>query len=467
MWIGQASGLTIATLEMFGHIRALPIMNSNSLLQQLQQIDARKAEWDRLQPVAADRLQKINRKIRLEWNYNSNAIEGNRINLGETRALITQNITPAGKSFEEVRDIQGHDRAITLVYDWIARKQRLSEIAIRDLHSVLLVEEHEVEAQTESGAKTRKLVRLGRYKEEQNFVAVGGRRVLYTLPQDVTAEMDKLLTWYRDETSRGTHPVIITSVFHHRFTRIHPFDDGNGRLGRLLLNFILMEQNYVPLILPVSEREAYIAALRAGDANEDALTQLTLFIAGAELAALELHCRGARGENVDEITDLDKEVLMLKQQFNLEDEPLVKTRETLTDCLHHSVFPLLNRTVQKLSEFDEFFREAQISVNVDNAGGQKTPDEIVHTIELMLHEKQTINRIELTFDWRNFKKGGLNIFDHQVGLSFFFQDLKWMVSSPRIERLYQQQLSEDDIRKIVDTLRRDVLNAIQQQAPKR
>ena len=443
-------------------------MNSYSLSQQLQaELEARKAEWDRLQPVATERMQKINRKIRLEWNYNSNAMEGNRINLCETRALITQNITPAGKSFEEVRDIQGHDRAITLVYDWIARKQRLSEIAIRDLHSVLLVEEHEVEAQTESGAKTRKLVRLGRYKEEQNFVAVGGKRVLYTLPQDVTAEMDKLLTWYRYESSKGTHPVIITSVFHHRFTRIHPFDDGNGRLGRLLLNFILMEQGYAPLILTVSEREAYIAALRAGDANEDALTQLTIFIASAELAALDLHCRGARGENVEEITDLDKEVLMLKQQFKQGEEPLAKTRDSLTDCLHRSVFPLINRAVQKLSEFDELFSATEISVVADNAGGQREPNEVIPTIERVLHEKQTIGKIQLTFIWRNFKRGGLTIFDHQLGLNFSFQELKWIVTSSRMERLYQQQLSEDDIRKIVDALRRDVLTAIQQQVPQR
>lgn len=440
-------------------------MSTDLLSQRLQEIDARKAEWDGLQPVAADRLEKILRKIRLEWNYNSNAIEGNRITLGETRALITQNLTPSGKSFEEVRDIQGHDRAITHVYDWIARKVTLSEAAIRELHTILLVEEHDVEAQTESGTKTKKRVHLGRYKDEPNGVIVDGKPIMYSLPQEVPAQMHELLTWYREQASKGTHPLAVASVFHHRFTRIHPFDDGNGRMGRLLLNFILMEHGFVPLILLVSEREAYIAALRAGDANSETLTQLTLFIANAELAALDLHCCGARGENVEEITDLDKEVLMLKQQFKQGVEPMAKTREALTDCLQHSVFLLVNRAMQKLGEFDELFSVAEISVNVDHAGSSSKRDEVIPFIQRVLDQRQTINNMSLTFTWRNFKKAGLNIFNHQVELAFNFQELKWWVNSPRIQRLYQQQLSEDDIRNIVDALRRDVLNNIQQQVP--
>ena len=437
-------------------------MSTDLLSQQLQEIDARKAEWDRLQPVAPDRLEKIHRKIRTEWNYNSNAIEGNRISFGETRALITQNLTPSGKSFEEVRDIQGHDRAITRVYDWVARKVDLSETAIRDLHTILLVEEHDTEAQTESGAKTKKRVHLGRYKQEPNFVTVGGQRVMYALPQDVPAQMHDLLTWYRAEVGKkDLHPILLTSVFHYRFTRIHPFDDGNGRLGRLLLNFILMEHGYAPAILAVSEREAYISALRAADADENALAQLSQFVADAELAALDLSCRGARGENVEDDTDLDKQVLMLKQQLKRSEEPLPKNTDTLRNCLQDSVFPLLARATQKLSEFDELFTNAEVCPLVDNMGGNhRKPEEIAHFLTTILNSRGKIDSIQVEFRWKGFKKGGVRVFDHSIMMQIYFSELKWSVTPKGIERMYQQRLGEEATREIVDILRRDVLNTI-------
>jgi Fic family protein len=436
-------------------------MSSETLPQLLEAIDRRREEWERLKPISQARLDNIDRKIRLEWNYNSNAIEGNRISLGETRALLTQNITPGGKRFEEVRDIQGHNRAITCVYDWIQRKMKLTETAIRDLHKVLMVEEHEIEAQTETGEKTRKRIRPGHYKDEPNFVTVGGKKVLYALPQDVPAQMHELLTWYRDRASGAElHPILVASIFHHRFTRIHPFDDGNGRLGRLLLNFILMERGYAPVILTVSEREIYISALRAADADDSALMQINRFIAEAELASLDIYCRGARGENVEEITDLDKAVLMMKQQLSRAEEPLPNTKQTVAACFEHSIVPLVTRTTQKLTEFDEFFSRAQIDVNAGGGNVTCKAAGVVPYIKQWISERP-IQSIQVTFRWYGFKRGGLKVFDHHAVLTVNLEPLKWSVSPGNHVRMYQHQLGEDAIRETVDALRRRVLNQIE------
>jgi Fic family protein len=439
-------------------------MSPKTLPELLEEIERRKEEWQRLQPVARERLEAINKKIRIEWNFNSNAIEGNRITLGETRALIGDNITPAGRSFEEVRDIHGHDRAITTVYDWIARKMELTETAIRDLHKVLLVEEYDIEAQTESGQKIKKRVGLGRYKEQPNFVEIDGKRSLYALPQDTPAQMHELLAWYRG-CEKNSDSILVASVFHHRFTRIHPFDDGNGRMGRLLLNFVLMERGYPPVVLKVSEREAYISALRAADADQSANVHIIRFIAEAEIASLDLHCRGARGEKVEEITDLDKEILLLKQQLTKGDQPQPKTKENMKACFEHSISPLLIRAVQKLRQFNELFSESSVHVSSDHANSRADSDgeKLIPWIQQFFSGDPRLplpRFMQLNFIWKGFKRNGLNVFDHNVSLNISFEDLRWQISNPRRYYMYQQSPGEDDLREIVDSLVRNVLNKI-------
>jgi len=444
-------------------------MSSSTLSGLLDEIDSRKAEWGRLQPVAPERLQRIRDKIRLEWNYHSNAIEGNRITLGETRALLKDNVTPAGKTFDESRDIRGHDHAISCIYDWIERKVELTEGLIRDLHKVLLVEEYDVEAVTSAGQNVRKRVRLGDYKREPNCVVVGGKEILYSLPQETPAEMHKLLTWYRkNRTGAELHPVAVAALFHHQFTRIHPFDDGNGRLGRLLLNFVLMEHNYVPVVLSVNEREAYISALRSADADTSAIDQLTRFIAEAELASFDLHCRGARGDNIEGITDLDKAILMLKRQLSKVEEPQPLNVESQIACFEHSIIPLLTRTKQKLEEFDEFFATRSLSLSGNMSRGNHIgattlePSSILP--EIKRHAGDTVGVLHFGYAWRGFKRARLNTFDHHITIQFTFEMLKWRatwLNEKGLERWYQQELGEDTIREIVDALRRDIVSKIE------
>ena len=111
---------------------------------------------------------------------------------------------------------------------------------------------------------------LGEYKKQANHVRTPtGEIHYYATPEETPAKMGDLLRWYRDEEAKGvTHPVEIAARFHHCFTAIHPFDDGNGRMSRLLMNLILMQKQYPPVVIRIGERDLYLGSLRRADVDE-------------------------------------------------------------------------------------------------------------------------------------------------------------------------------------------------------
>jgi Fic family protein len=99
------------------------------------------------------------------------------------------------------------------------------------------------------------------YKRIPNYVI--GRKVETTLPEDVEKEMNDLIDWVKKEKSM--HPIQKAALLHGRFEKIHPFDDGNGRVGRFLINVLLINEGYAPLIIRKSQRIAYMKALEDFD----------------------------------------------------------------------------------------------------------------------------------------------------------------------------------------------------------
>src|SRR6185503_18523789 len=130
-------------------------MDLNELLGQ---IDALKAEIDSLRPLKPEVEHRVMQKFRLDWNYHSNAIEGNSLTLGETRAFLLEGLTASGKPLKDHLDIKGHDELISFLELFIQRKERLTEAAIREMHKILLKEPYEVDAITPDGRITKKKV---------------------------------------------------------------------------------------------------------------------------------------------------------------------------------------------------------------------------------------------------------------------------------------------------------------------
>ena len=125
--------------------------------------------------------------------------------------------------------------------------------------------------------------------------------------------MSDLLDWYRTKEKEGEHPIVVAATFHYRFVRIHPFDDGNGRMARLLMNMILIRHGYTVAIIPREERGRYIEMLEQADRSED-LGEFIAFLAGSCRYALNLHLKAARGESIEDVEDIDKEIALFLQK---------------------------------------------------------------------------------------------------------------------------------------------------------
>lgn len=187
--------------------------------------------------------QEILKNFVIEFTFNTASIEGNTIKLAEARNLLQEGITPKNKSIREIYDLQNTERA----FYWLLEETGdISHELIIRIHKELMEK-----IDSRNGYRTQE-VRV----VKANFKA--------TPAPYVKIDMEALLRWYH--TNKDTmHPFVLAAVFHHKFEKIHPFMDGNGRTGRMLLNYILLRNEYPPLIIHTKARKEYLKALRKAD----------------------------------------------------------------------------------------------------------------------------------------------------------------------------------------------------------
>lgn len=287
----------------------------------LETIDRLKSELDAHRPLPPDIVGRVSQKLRLEWNYHSNAVEGNSLTLGETRSLILHGITAHGKPMRDHLDIQGHDDAVKAVEEAVESEEALNEVFIRNLHRVLLREPYEMDARAPDGRIVKRPISIGSYKTAPNNVLTTTGEVHYfTAPELVKPEMTDLLDWYHEAESKGEHPIVLAAVFHYRFVAIHPFDDGNGRMARLLMNLILIRHGYTVAMIQAEDRGLYIDILERGQRTGRSpaagdLREFIEFVASCCESSLRLHLRAARGESIDEPGDIQSEIDLFKKSL--------------------------------------------------------------------------------------------------------------------------------------------------------
>lgn len=264
----------------------------------LEKVEQLKAELDSLRPLDAEAEARTMQKFRLDWNYHSSNLEGNSLTYGETKALILFGITAQGKPLRDHFEITGHNDAINWVLDLVKGETELTEVFIRELHTLLLKESSFKEAQTPDGKPTRRKIEVGKYKTQPNHViTTTGETFYFATPEETPAKMQELVEWFRKEKKKpDVNPIILSALFHYRFIRIHPFDDGNGRVARILMNFILMQFGYPPVIIKTEDKESYYRVLQLSDAGQldpfveyiaaslvDSLLRMTAIVKGMSL----------------------------------------------------------------------------------------------------------------------------------------------------------------------------------------
>ncbi len=355
--------------------------NVTALSGLLEKVDRLKAELDALRPLSPEQEGRVMQKFRLDWNYHSNAIEGNSLTYGETIAFLMEGLTAKGKPFKDHLDIRGHNEAIDFLMDLVKNHQHLSEKIIRELHQMILVEPYATPAKTSSGQRVEKKVTLGAYKSMPNHVQTPtGEIHYYATPEETPAKMSDLMAWLREQQeNEDLHPLAVAAIFHHRFVAIHPFDDGNGRMSRLLMNLLLLQYGYPPVVIKQQDRQAYYYALRQADAGE--MEAFVEFIGENLVHSLEIYLRGARGESIEEMDDLKKRVELLKKVAEGKKEMQKRKKsedvEDLAKWLEINTPPIRAEMIRCFSVFAEFFEKAEFEelwVREEDANEVKAPD---------------------------------------------------------------------------------------------
>lgn len=289
----------------------------------LEKAILKKQELDALRPFKKEIEEKVMQKLRIDWNYHSNSIEGNSLTYGETKSLLLHHITAQGKPLRDHFEITGHNEAINIVLDVVKGDRNITENFIRELHKLILKENYTKKAITSDGKETTKEIKVGVYKTESNHVLTKtGETFYFAEPFEVSSKMNDLLEWYNSEIQRKDfNPILIATEFHYKFVRIHPFDDGNGRLSRILMNFILVKFGYHPAIIKKEIKERYFEVLRIADGGN--IEPFVEFISASVFNSLDLMHKAIHGIAFEDDNDVDKQFWLLDQKLKG-----LKTNET-------------------------------------------------------------------------------------------------------------------------------------------
>lgn len=214
--------------------------NDSSYAELFAEVDALKTELDKRRPLTQGELQRLREEFLIEYTYNSNAIEGNTLTLQET-ALVLEGVTIDKKPLKDHLEAVGHRDAFLYVQDLVKDKVPFSESIIKQIHTLVLMDRPE-----DRGVYRRIPVRI-----------MGA----YHVPSDpilVPEQMENLIAEFAG--NKKLHPIERAALFHLKFEGIHPFVDGNGRTGRLILNLMLMQLGYPPINVKYSDRKRYYEA---------------------------------------------------------------------------------------------------------------------------------------------------------------------------------------------------------------
>ena len=334
----------------------------------ISKIDELSATLKGMLPMNPEFQSKLDNKLRLEFNYNSNHLEGNTLTYSETELLLVFDGTKGNHVLREYEEMKAHDVALKLVKEWATDSESpLTEMNIKNLNQVILVKPFWKDAITPEGLKTRRLIKVGNYKEFPNSVQLSNGEIFeYASVADTPILMGELIQWYRDEEQKNElHPVALAALFHYKLVRIHPFDDGNGRISRLLMNYVLLKNDLPPVVIKSADKRNYISALNSADTGD--FISFIKYIAKQLVWSLELSIKAANGESIEEPDDVEKEISVWKKHATQNVTGAISRNDEL-------IYELYTNGIQKLFEqfedqhkqFFELFHKADCLTQLNN-----------------------------------------------------------------------------------------------------
>jgi len=225
-------------------------------------------KWMALQPLPDIQQHALSRRFTVEYNYNSNHIEGNTLTYGQTELLLMFGTVSGEGHLQDFSEMKASQVGLEMMNQLVKEgNMPLTETFVRQLHKTLLREDYTVYRDLPGGGQTSYVVHAGLYKTRPNSVFTRyGDRFEYASPEETPALMTDLVNWYNDAEASGKYSAVeLAALFHYRYIRIHPFEDGNGRIARLMVNYILARHGWPMIVVRSRKKQEYLEALHKAD----------------------------------------------------------------------------------------------------------------------------------------------------------------------------------------------------------
>jgi Fic family protein len=341
-------------------------------------------------------LTTFNERLNREWAIETGIIENlYDIDRGVTQTLIEHGFKadllthgstnkPTAYVLNLLNDQQ---EAIKGVFDFVARRRELSTSYIKELHAGLLRSQHTTEAVDTNGKPIEVSLVKGEWKMHPNYPTRDGVLFAYCPPEQVASEMDRLLEMHHNHLADGVSADVEAAWLHHRFSQIHPFQDGNGRVCRALASLVLIQAGLFPLVVKRELRSTYLDALEAADHGD--LSKLIKLFAKlqSEQVVKAINIAGSVQTAADDVTAL---LAGLTRPLN---SPTAKAVSDYNRVIEHSVIleqDVLEQLEYIMPKLEEFMANRGIDANLyicrsDESNGHWYRGQIVENAKKNLH----------------------------------------------------------------------------------
>ena len=222
----------------------------------LKEIDKLQAEINKYRPLDKKLIEQQKEYFRIGLTYTSNALEGNSLTETETKIVIEEGITIGGKPLKDHFEAIGHSEAFDFIYK-LAKGKTISEKDIKELHRLFYYR-----IDTENA---------GEYRKVKAYIT--GSKFPLSSPAEIPGLMKKFIAQLKRQRGKK-HPVELAALAHKELVFIHPFVDGNGRVGRLLMNLILLQEGFTITIIPPVVRPEYLQTLEKAHTSDNSFIEL-------------------------------------------------------------------------------------------------------------------------------------------------------------------------------------------------
>ena len=234
----------------------------------MESLDALYKKWKSIQPLNERKQYLLSQRFTVEYNYNSNHIEGNTLTYGQTELLLLFGKVSGEGDLKDFVDMKASQVGLKMMEEEAGvLNEPLTQNFIRQLHKTIIREDYTVYRQLPGGQQTSYTIHAGVYKTRPTSVKTRyGDIFEYASPEETPALMTDLVDWYNESEASGKYtPVELAALFHYRYIRIHPFEDGNGRIARLMVNYILVRHGWPMIVVRNRIKNEYIDALHQSD----------------------------------------------------------------------------------------------------------------------------------------------------------------------------------------------------------